>query len=65
MTAAKELAPKVEEFTRFGGSRAQRDLLEYTYVNALLRSGDKKTAKHILSTRRPKHSKSAPIHLLN
>ena len=65
MTAAKELAPKVEEFERFGGSRAQRDLLEYTYVNALLRSGDKKTAKHILSTRRPKHSKSAPIHLLN
>ena len=65
MTVVKELAPKVEEFARFGGSRAQRDLLEYTYVNALLRSGDKKTAKHILSTRRPKQSKSAPIHLLN
>jgi tetratricopeptide (TPR) repeat protein len=65
MTAAKELARKVEEFERFGGSRAQRDLLEYTYVNALLRAGDKKKAKHILSTRRPKQSKSAPIHFLN
>lgn len=65
MTAAKELARKVEEFERFGGSRAQRDLLEYTYVNVLLRAGDKKSAKHILSKRRPKNAKSAPINLFN
>ena len=37
MTAAKELAPKVEEFSVLV-EVAQRDLLEYTYVNALLRS---------------------------
>jgi hypothetical protein len=65
LLAANELAPKIEEFERFGGSRAQRDLLEFTYINAVLRAGDKKAAKSILSKRRPKYSKTVPIQALN
>ena len=64
MIAAQELAPNIDDFERFGGSRAQRDLLEFTYVNVLLRVGDNKKAKSILLKRRPKFSQTAPIKLL-
>ena len=41
-TAREELKTASADFERFGGSRAQRDLLEFTYVNVLMRSGKKK-----------------------
>jgi len=65
LLAANELASKIDEFERFGGSRAQRDLLEFTYINALFRAGEKQAAKSILSKRRPNHSQTAPIQGLN
>ena len=64
LIAAQELAPNIDDFERFGGSRAQRDLLEFTYVNVLLRAGDTKRAKNVLLRRRPKFSQTAPIKLL-
>ena len=49
------------EFERFGGSRAQRDLLEFTYINVLLRTGNKETARKTLLERRPIFNETAPI----
>ena len=51
--AREELETASSEFERFGGSRAQRDLLEFTYVNVLLRTGKKETARKTLLERRP------------
>jgi hypothetical protein len=64
LIAAQELAPNIDDFERFGGSRAQRDLLEFTYVSVLLRAGEAKKAKSVLLKRRPKFSQTAPIKLL-
>ena len=63
--AVGELAPAVDCFERFVGSRDQRDLLVFTYINALLRTGDKKKAKDVLFKSRPKFFKTAPIQNLN
>jgi hypothetical protein len=38
---------------RIGGSRAQRDLIEYALVVCLLRSGRAGDARQLLQTRRP------------
>ena len=59
--AREELETAASEFERFGGSRAQRDLLEFTYVNVLLRTGNKETARKTLLERRPVFLESAPI----
>ena len=59
--AKEELEAVSEDFHRFGGSKAQKDLLEFTYVNVLLRLGEKEFAKKILTKRRPLISKTAPI----
>ena len=59
--AHEELETAASEFERFGGSRAQRDLLEFTYVNVLLRTGKKETARKTLLERRPAFHESAPI----
>ena len=59
--AREELETAASEFERFGGSRAQRDLLEFTYVNVLLRTGNKETARKTLLKRRPVFHESAPI----
>jgi hypothetical protein len=59
--AREELETAASEFERFGGSRAQRDLLEFTYVNVLLRTGNKETARKTLLERRPVFNESAPI----
>ena len=59
--AREELETAASEFERFGGSRAQRDLLEFTYVNVLLRTGNKETARKALLERRPVFNESAPI----
>ena len=63
--AREELETTSSEFERFGGSRAQRDLLEFTYVNVLLRTGNKETARRTLSERRPVFSDSAPIEAIS
>ena len=55
----------VSDFERFGGSRAQRDLLEFTYVNVLLRLGLKEKAQQVLLERRPAFYDKAPIESMN
>jgi len=59
--AKEELEIASSEFERFGGSRAQRDLLEFTYINVLLRNGNKETARKTLLERRPIFYETAPI----
>ena len=59
--AREELETASSEFERFGGSRAQRDLLEFSYVNVLFRTGNKEAARRTLLERRPVFSESAPI----
>ena len=60
-TAREELKIASSDFERFGGSRAQRDLLEFTYVNVLMRSGNKEVARKTLLERRPNFYEMAPI----
>lgn len=47
------LSPIMSAHERIGGSRAQRDLIEYTLVAALLRAGRVDDARLMLATRRP------------
>ena len=63
--AREELETASSEFERFGGSRAQRDLLEFTYVNVLLRTGNKETAQKTLLERRPVFYETAPIEAIS
>ena len=63
--AIDELEVASSKFERFGGSRAQRDLLEFTYVNLLLRTGRKGAAQKLLLERRPKLYENAPIKALS
>lgn len=51
--AVRELRPILPVHERVGGSRAQRDLLEYTVTSALLRSGKAEEARRLIATRRP------------
>lgn len=48
------LAPIMSSHERLGGSRAQRDLLEFTLVNALHKLGKGDEASRLLLTRRPR-----------
>ncbi len=50
--AIRELQPVLATHERVGGSRAQRDLLEYTVTCALLRDGQADQARQLISTRR-------------
>ena len=59
--AREELKTASSDFERFGGSRAQRDLLEFTYVNVIMRSGNKEAARKTLLERRPNFYDAAPI----
>ncbi|WP_205520476.1 tetratricopeptide repeat protein [Tropicibacter sp. Alg240-R139] len=51
--AVDHLIPALAQTERFGGSRAQRDLIELTYVNALMKLGRTQEAQHTLDLRRP------------
>jgi tetratricopeptide (TPR) repeat protein len=51
--AVRELQPILSTHERVGGSRAQRDLLEYTVTSAMLRGGQADEARQLISTRRP------------
>ena len=63
--AKQELETASSEFERLGGSRAQRDLLEFTYVNVLLRTGKKDAARKTLLERRPVFCEIAPIRAIS
>jgi hypothetical protein len=52
------LSKAMVDDARLGGSRAQRDMLELSLVNALLRQGKGEEAKRILGLRRPVLAKS-------
>ena len=64
-TALQELVPVMATHERFGGSRAQRDLLELALVNVLLKLGKTEEARRSLSTRRPVLAPTPPIAALN
>ena len=51
--AEAELIPVMADHARLGGSRAQRDLLELTLVNVLIRQGKAGEARRLLAMRRP------------
>jgi tetratricopeptide (TPR) repeat protein len=62
--AAEELEPLLATHERLGGSRAQRDLLEYTVAASKLRGGDKDEARAFIEKRRPHNAKVGgfPLH---
>lgn len=49
----QEIEPVLKQHERVGGSRAQRDLLEYIATCALLRAGQPEAAMTLISTHRP------------
>jgi tetratricopeptide (TPR) repeat protein len=53
-----ELEPVLGTHERVGGSRAQRDLLEYAVTYALLRDSETERARSLISKRRPQNGKS-------
>ena len=53
-TAARELEGVLASHERIGGSRAQRDLIEYTLIACLLRTGRGADARRMLAVRRPR-----------
>ena len=55
------LNPIMSEHERLGGSRAQRDLLEFMYLCSLLRQGRDEEARRLITMRRPKKVSSHPI----
>ncbi len=59
--ALQQLTPVMADHTRLGGSRAQRDLLELTYLNLLLKSGHTNEAHRTITARRPIFSQTAPV----
>jgi hypothetical protein len=56
--AEAELEPLLDTHERLGGSRAQRDLFEYTVVAAKLKGGKAAEARETLARRRPNAGKS-------
>ncbi|MDA7424852.1 tetratricopeptide repeat protein [Thalassococcus lentus] len=59
--ALENLIPVLAQSERIGGSRAQRDLLELTYANVLLKLGLTDEARRVLSLRRPNLAKPLPV----
>ena len=55
------MAPWMATHERIGGSRAQRDLLEFALLGALLRSGRTEEARRLLILRRPAHAPAPPL----
>lgn len=60
-SALMELSSVMYGADRFGGSRAQRDLLELTYVNVLLKLNLQDEAQRRLKTRRPVLAGAVPV----
>lgn len=59
--ALTELTPVMADHARLGGSRAQRDLLELTWLLCLMRTGQKAEARRAAATRRPVFVGGAPV----
>jgi hypothetical protein len=55
--AVRELMPVLACHERVGGSRAQRDLLEYAATCALLRNGQADEARRLITDRRPQNGR--------
>lgn len=55
------LEPVMRQTARIGGSRAQRDLLEFAYVNALMKLGQGDAVPRVLGARRPIFAQGAPV----
>ena len=55
------LAPWMAGHERIGGSRAQRDVLEFALIGALLRNGRTEEARRLLTLRRPIHAPAPPL----
>ena len=55
------LSPTMSEHERIGGSRAQRDLIEFTYLNALLKLDRADEAERMLVMRRPSKVSAHPV----
>lgn len=60
-SALDDLTPVLTHTERLGGSRAQRDLIELTAVNVLLRLNRPEEARRTLATRRPVLAKAPPL----
>ncbi len=52
------LEPVMTEHERLGGSRAQRDLVEYTFAGAMLRAGRVDEAGQMIRAHRPQNERS-------
>jgi hypothetical protein len=59
--AVGRLAPAMADHARLGGSRAQRDLLDFAYANALLQAGHGDEARRVMAMRRAALAEVAPI----
>jgi hypothetical protein len=59
--ALEHLSQIMASTERFGGSRAQRDLVELAYVNVLMKLGLADEARRTLRSRRPVLSKAPPV----
>ncbi|MEM8631684.1 MAG: tetratricopeptide repeat protein [Pseudomonadota bacterium] len=63
--AVDELTPVMAVTERLGGSRAQRDLVELAYVNALFKLGQNDEARRVLATRRQVLASAPPLATLH
>lgn len=59
--ALQDLLLVMPTLERVGGSRAQRDLIELTYANVLLKLGQAEEARRYLVARRPVLAVSPPV----
>lgn len=60
--AVAHLTRSVADHARIGGSRAQRDLIEYALLGALLKQGRKEEARLLLAVRRPLKVDAHAVH---
>ena len=60
--AVELLVSAMADHARLGGSRAQRDLLEFTLVGALLKLRKDDEAMHLLALRRPALTGTQSVH---
>lgn len=60
-SALDELTPVMADHARLGGSRAQRDILELTYLNVLMRLGRGEEAQRMVKMRRPVFDGTVPV----
>lgn len=60
-TASRHLTTAMADHARIGGSRAQRDLVDYAHAGVLLRMGQGETARLMLDLRRPRTARNGAI----